>query len=228
MITSGFFSIKSIGWNNIPEGQVPCLLRSANELLVKKSRETDTIAFSKYEKNTEDKFFPEFQKKFSKINQVNIQGHNCSFCFKDIQKSITEGKNQVHTRSLHAEENAMMQISKYGGQSLKNGILFTTASPCELCAKKAYQLGISKVFYIDPYPGISESQILKCGKIQPKTHLFTGAIGRAYHKLYEPFMPYKDEIYIRTGIEITNKLSQLEQRVKDLEKENARLKTTEV
>jgi dCMP deaminase len=225
VITDSSFSIKSIGWNNIPEGQVPCLLRNAEELLDKESREADSIAFSRYEKNTEDIFFPEFKKKFDGINKRNIQGHNCSFCFKDIQNSITEGKNQVHTKSLHAEENAMMQISKYGGQSLKNGILFTTASPCELCAKKAYQLGITKIFYIDPYPGISMSQILECGTIRPKTHLFTGAIGRAYHKLYEPFMPYKDEIYIRTGIEITNKLSQLEQRVKELEKENEKLKT---
>lgn len=224
VITDASFSIKSIGWNNIPEGQVPCLLRSAEELLDKKTREEDKIAFSKYEKNTEDKFFPEFKKKFGNIDMRNMQGHNCSFCFKDIQNSITEGKNQVHTKSLHAEENAMMQISKYGGQSLKNGILFTTASPCELCAKKAYQLGITKIFYIDPYPGISMSQILECGKNPPQTNLFTGAIGRAYHKLYEPFIPYKDEIYIRTGLEITNKLSQLEQRVKELERENAKLR----
>lgn len=224
VITDAYFSIKSIGWNNIPEGQVPCLLRSADELLDKDLREADTTAFSKYEKNTEDKFFPEFQDKFSKIDRTNMQGHNCSFCFKDIQNSITEGKNQVHTKSLHAEENAMMQISKYGGQSLKNGILFTTASPCELCAKKAYQLGITKVFYIDPYPGISMSQILDCGKLKPQTHLFTGAIGRAYHKLYEPFMPFKDEIYIRTGLEITNKLTQLEDEIALLRKENERLK----
>lgn len=224
VITDAYFSIKSIGWNNIPEGQVPCLLRSADELLDKDLREADTTAFSKYEKNTEDKFFPEFQDKFSTIDRTNMQGHNCSFCFKDIQNSITEGKNQVHTKSLHAEENAMMQISKYGGQSLKNGILFTTASPCELCAKKAYQLGITKVFYIDPYPGISMSQILDCGKLKPQTHLFTGAIGRAYHKFYEPFMPYKDEIYIRTGLEITNKLTQLEDEIALLRKENERLK----
>lgn len=224
VITDAYFSIKSIGWNNIPEGQVPCLLRSADELLDKSLREADTTAFSKYEKNTEDKFFPEFQDKFSTIDRTNMQGHNCSFCFKDIQNSITEGKNQVHTKSLHAEENAMMQISKYGGQSLKNGILFTTASPCELCAKKAYQLGITKIFYIDPYPGISMSQILDCGKLKPQTHLFTGAIGRAYHKLYEPFMPYKDEIYIRTGLEITNKLTQLEDEIALLRKENERLK----
>lgn len=224
VITDEYYSVKSIGWNNIPEGQVPCLLRSSEELLEEETRLKDTTAFSKYEKDTSGKFFKEFSDKYSALDKGNLNGHNCSFCFKDIQNSITEGKNQVHTKSLHAEENAMMQISKYGGQPLKNGILFTTASPCELCAKKAYQLGITRIFYIDPYHGISISQILDCGKIKPKSHLFTGAIGRAYHKLYEPFMPYKDELYIRTGVEITNKVSQLEAQVVKLQAENKLLK----
>jgi len=227
VITDENFSIKSIGWNNIPEGQVPCLLRSADELLPD-TRKLDNTAFSAYEKDTSKKFFKEFEAKFSSLNKQNLKGHNCSFCFKDIQNSITEGKNQVHTRSLHAEENAMMQISKYGGQPLQNGILFTTASPCELCAKKAYQLGITRIFYIDPYPGISFSQILDCGRIKPKLSLFTGAIGRAYHKLYEPFMPYKDELYIRTGLEIKNKVSQLEQEVVRLRAENSSLKAQQL
>ena len=90
----------------------------------------------------------------------------------------------------------MLQISKHGGQPLENGILYTTASPCELCAKKAFQLGIKDVVYIDPYPGISRSQILKNGKKPPKMKPFNGAIGRAYHSLYEPFMSYKDEIQL--------------------------------
>ncbi|WP_235846252.1 deaminase [Morganella psychrotolerans] len=57
--------------------------------------------------------------------------------------------NQVHTRSLHAEENAFLQISKYGGTGVQHGSLYTTASPCELCAKKAYQLGIKEIVFID-------------------------------------------------------------------------------
>lgn len=216
VITDSSYSIKSIGWNNVPQGQIPCLLRKSDELLSIDGKNDKHGPCSPYESNPQDSFFPEFKKKFNTINRENLKGHNCSFCFKDIQNSITEGKNQVHTRSLHAEENAMLQISKYGGIALKGGVLFTTASPCELCAKKAYQLGISKIYFIDPYPGISESQILLSGKHKITTSLFTGAIGRAYHKLYEPFMPYKDEIYIRTGIEIVNKVSQLQA-------ENARL-----
>ncbi len=87
-----------------------------------------------------------------------------------------------------------MQIVKYGGAGIKGGYLFTTASPCELCSKKAYQLGIKKIFYIDPYPGIAESHILQSGANQPELILFHGAIGRAYNQLFEPILPYKDEL----------------------------------
>ena len=216
VIADEFYSVKSIGWNNTPEGHVPCVLRNSDDLLNNK----DNFAFSKYEKDAKQDFQKEFKQHFEDIDKSHLKGHNCSYCFKDIQNSITEGKNQVHTRSLHAEENAMLQISKYGGQALKNGILFTTASPCELCSKKSFQLGVSKIYYIDPYPGIAISHILECGdgevKSTPKLFRFTGAIGRAYHKLYEPFMAYKDEIYIRTNTNIINKLKKLENEIADL------------
>ncbi|WP_404801019.1 hypothetical protein [Aquipluma nitroreducens] len=81
-------------------------------------------------------------------------------------------------------------MTKYGGTGIKNGKLFTTASPCELCAKKAYQLGIKVIYYIDPYPGISEEHILSSGSNPIEIRLFNGAIGNAYHWLYDPIMPY--------------------------------------
>ncbi len=74
------------------------------------------------------------------------------------------------------------------------GYLFTTASPCELCAKKAYQLGIKKIYYIDPYPGIATSHIIMGGTENPELVLFSGAIGRAFHRLYTPIIAYKDEL----------------------------------
>lgn len=111
--------------------------------------------------------------------------------------------NQVYTRALHAEENAFLQISKYGGTHVKNGNLFTTASPCELCAKKAYQLGIKHIYYINPYPGISQQHILSFGKENnPKMHLFYGAIGQTYLEFYEPRIAVKDELSLLTDVNI--------------------------
>lgn len=142
-------------------------------------------------------------------NKINdLEGRNCSFCFKTSINSYEGEKNQVHTRSLHAEENAMMQLVKYGSEGVKGGNLFTTASPCELCSKKAFQLGIKNIYYIDPYPGIAGKHILKSGVNKdnnPKVLMFQGSVGRAFHKLYEPFMAYKDELKILTGISPTKK-----------------------
>lgn len=186
-ITNKFGSLKAIGWNSVAEGQTPCLLRNVNELIYK----TKSNAFSIYEKS---KDFGSFIKKEKLID--DSKGLNQSFCFKTIytDNNPKEKGNQVHTRSLHAEENAFMQLAKYGSEGIKEGVLYSTASPCELCSKKAYQLGIKRVVFIDPYPGIARKQILMSGLYPPKIDLFKGAIGRAYHKLYEQIIPFKDEL----------------------------------
>lgn len=116
---------------------------------------------------------------------------------------------------MHAEENAFLQISKYGGQGIKGGNLFCTASPCELCAKKAYQLGIKHIYYIDPYPGISEKHILSFGRnsINPKMKLFYGAIGEAYIRLYKPLLPYKDELELVSGINCKEEAKKIKNRI---------------
>ena len=198
-ITDENFAIKSIGWNDVPEGQTQCILRNGLHLI----EGNDTSAYSSYELN-ESEFHDKLKKKIT--NAINtetlgkLSGRNISYCFKDIYNNKEKGENnQVHTRSLHAEENAFLQIVKYGGQGIKGGKLFTTASPCELCAKKAYQLGIKEIYYIDQYPGISQKHILNCGSEKPVVKLFQGAIGRAYIHLYQPIIPYKDEIYDKIG-----------------------------
>ncbi|WP_330442831.1 hypothetical protein [Flavobacterium sp. C4GT6] len=208
VITDENFSVKSIGWNDVPEGQTPCNLRNIEDLIDGKKKQD---LFSDFEKTTlscdfykdKESFKDKVQKEYKKSNMNDLEGRNCSFCFKTFHNAFEGEKNQVHTRSLHAEENAMLQITKYGGLGLKGGNLFTTASPCELCSKKAYQLGITNIYYIDPYPGIATIHTLKNGhniNTNPKLIMFQGAVGRVFHKLYEPFMAYKDEISILTNL----------------------------
>ncbi|WP_458724903.1 deaminase [Pseudomonas mandelii] len=190
VVTDDTYSVKSVGWNSTPQGQIPCLLRSADDLIDGRNKSD----FSEYE--LKNPIFREaLTSKYSNLIAANKNSNrNFSFCFKSIQNEIEGEKNQVHTRALHAEENAFMQIAKHGGQKLSGGILFTTASPCELCAKKAYQLGLNKIVYIDPYPGIATDHILSSGKNKPELELFRGAVGRAFYQLYQPLMPYKDEL----------------------------------
>lgn len=204
-VTNQYFSVMSVGWNTAAEGQTPCTLRSLYDLEAKE----DEDAFSNYEK--EDKDFSNYIKglklAYDEDEKVkNLKGLTLSFCFKDIHNQVRTNQmyNQVHTRSLHAEENAFLQLAKYGSVGVKGGKLFTTASCCELCAKKAYQLGIKDIYYIDAYPGISQKHILESGPNanRPQMHLFTGAIGRAYVNLYNPFLPLKDEIEARTKVKV--------------------------
>jgi len=184
-------SVKAIGWNDVAKGQVPCSLRSLDGVL----KDFDPVTYSEFERN-DKKFREKAQEKLLifKSKGEKTSGYNLSYCFKSLKNSIDLDKNQVHTRALHAEENAFLQISKYGGMGIEGGKLYTTASPCELCAKKAYQLGIKDIVFIDPYPGIAISHILSIGDARPNLIQFRGAIGRAYHKMYEQIMPYKDEL----------------------------------
>ncbi|MDE5830508.1 MAG: hypothetical protein K2H53_02235, partial [Clostridia bacterium] len=183
VITDEQFAIKAIGWNDVPEGQTPCILRNSQHVI---NRQADTLAYSNYE--LFDDGFQETLKNTMSLRysldekRKILNGRHVPYCFKDIynkqifntkfkeiqdqlkmqigvlltdlqnqqdkQNKIIQSvmtclknnsfpQNQVHTRSLHAEENAFLQISKYGGQGIRGGKLFTTASPCELCSKKA-------------------------------------------------------------------------------------------
>ena len=205
VITGDDYSIKAVGWNEVPEGQIPCNLRCISDYCANRDIET----YSSFELENR-----EFQNTLFAINKEvskqDLKGTSYSYCFKDIYNALKESKNQVFTRSLHAEENAFLQLTKNGGQGIKGGKLFTTASPCELCAKKAFQLGVQDIYYIDPYPGISIQHILSFGtKFSPKMHLFYGAIGDAYMKLYASRMPVKDELKLLTGIDCRKVITEL-------------------
>lgn len=200
-VTDGNYSVKAVGWNDVPSGQVSCLLRKAGDLV----DSNDAEAFSDYELHDE-RFKKHMEGRYRRFNFVLADGRPSAYCFKseyNTLESIKMKGNQVHTRSLHAEENAFLQVSKYGGVGLEGGILFSTASPCELCSKKAFQLGIKKIFYIDPYPGISVAHILGSGVVgmRPSVELFSGAVGQAFHRLYDPILPYKDEVEVFMNLE---------------------------
>lgn len=217
VITDKNFVAKSIGWNDVAKGHTPCNLRNVEDFI--DDNLENNVHYSEFEKgnitnssdykykdnsisNFKEAIIDYFKEDYT-LKKEELNGKNCSFCFKSIHNHYEGESNQVHTRSLHAEENAMLQLTKSGGLGVEHGILFTTASPCELCSKKAYQLGIRIIFYIDPYPGISVDQILHGGRIKPILFPFSGAIGNSYHKLYEPYLSQKDEITM--SLEINNK-----------------------
>lgn len=217
VVTDKNYSVKAIGWNTVAKGQTPCSLRTLDNLVSR----NDLTAYSTFEK-ADSALYGLLEVAYNRYKKEmgNLGGVPLAYCFKDFYTTLKNEKNQVYTRSLHAEENAFLQLAKYGSAGIEGGFLFTTASPCELCAKKAYQLGIAKIVYIDIYPGISFSHILKTGSNNIEIVPFTGAIGRAYDALYNPFFALKDEIEYVTGV----KVSKLKE--KEEEKETKETKET--
>lgn len=85
-------------------------------------------------------------------------------------------------RSLHAEENAIIKLSKIGGVSSENRILYTTTYPCSLCANKIVEVGISKVIFDEPYTMPEVDKLFHSKGIAVKK--FEGVKSRAFFKLY--------------------------------------------
>lgn len=84
VVTDRSYSVKAVGWNNSPQGQVPCLLRSAEDLM----NGSDEVAYSTYEKNN-DKFREALLGKYQqhKCSKI-LNGRNLSFCFKDLKNEV--------------------------------------------------------------------------------------------------------------------------------------------
>lgn len=214
VITNSAHSIRSIGWNDVPYGQTPCSLRSLYDYTSIVDNEGDMTPEHKYmyssfehgnlipDKYKGETFCRKIMCKYVNLRHPEkikdrLNGLPLTYCFKSLHNEFEGDKNQVHTRALHAEENAILQVARFGGIGLENGIIYVTASPCELCCKKLYQIGIRKIVYIDEYPGISRENIISIGFKRPDLKQFQGAFGSTYFKLYQPIMPYKEELALR-------------------------------
>jgi len=54
-------------------------------------------------------------------------------------------------RSLHAEQNALLQAAKIG-VSCEGATMYVTCQPCNMCAKMIINAGIARVVYEGDYP----------------------------------------------------------------------------
>jgi dCMP deaminase len=66
------------------------------------------------------------------------------------EKGFQSGQGLEFSRSIHAEQNAIMQ-SGLRNKSDKILELFSTTSPCIHCMRMLLQIGISKIYYLDKY-----------------------------------------------------------------------------
>lgn len=133
VVTDKEYNILSIGWNDVPCGDISCSYKN----LVDLCKWEDKSAYSSYE--LEDVEFREI------INRFNHQGISKTliglpmrYCFKDVH--LNYQKNPMRSRAMHAEEKALANC----GDKCQDGYLFTTSSPCEMCTKNAKNHKIKK------------------------------------------------------------------------------------
>lgn len=211
-------AVQSVGWNDPPAPQIPCNLRFVNEVTDKEvavsvNGKVPYSVYSKFELKDDTTYTTKKdgdeihhgdgfcnclnrETKDEVYRSLAEQRLNYPYCFRSRYNKYTGKKDGVPTRSLHAEENTMLRIAHRGGTGLNGGTMYVTASPCVLCSKKAYQIGIRDIVYLDPYTDIAPNLILHSGFDQPRLRVFNGAIGSTFYKLYQPFLPQKDELAI--------------------------------
>ncbi len=178
VVTDNDGYVLGVGWNDPPTGQVPCSLRTAHQLLT----DPDENTFSEYERS---------QEFIEHIRSRNLG--NQPFCFREELAALRKRpKESEFTRAVHGEENALLQAARHGTAVVREAILYTTDSPCTLCAKKAYQLGVSRIVYIEEYPGIAMEQTLQAGSHTTQIEQFEGTTGSAYFDAFTTLLPEKD------------------------------------
>jgi len=205
--------IVGAGWNDVGVGQIGCGYRhyedyrglNPDALL---SNPPGEDAFRKmidrYGENRESFCYKDkysqytIRKKLKKIEK-DIPGEKKRITLdqrrifvEKLQEEINV-KMMQYCRALHAEENAILQTAVIGGMGIKDGVIYTTTFPCELCAKKIYQSGIRKVVYTEPYPrSISKDVFFQDGIRSIEFEQFEGVKSQSYFRLYKAAVDKKE------------------------------------
>ena len=86
----------------------------------------------------------------------NCDEGGCERCRKKKEGLIKSGEDKGSCLCVHAEANAILQCA-YHGMSTKDSVMYTTYSPCMLCAKEIINAGITEVYYREIHDGESAS-----------------------------------------------------------------------
>lgn len=170
----GYYLI-SAGCNNVPEGQPDCSKEyKACYRDIKKAALFERI-----------RHCPNCGQELKREGKCSNKRCEYSKTKSDVRENFLLGKALDLCRALHAEENAILQISYLGGFPLKETTLYTTTFPCLMCAKKIIANGIKEVVYVEPYPVEEARQMLEsAGVILTK---FEGVKAQAFYKLFKDY-----------------------------------------
>jgi dCMP deaminase len=188
--------IISSGHNEVPTGTTPCIftefekcyrdhLQEKQAEKIKycpKCGEKIKLSFTKCKCGKKTKKFLRVCPSCKKPVDISYE---CPKCNTDVFSEYLHsgGKLLDMCRALHAEENALLNLTKIGSLNLENSVLYTTTYPCNLCANKIGTAGIKKVIYADPYTMEDAKDILENSGVQ--TEKFQGIKSSAFFRLYK-------------------------------------------
>jgi Deoxycytidylate deaminase len=211
IITNSDGFVVAAGWNDVGIGQIGCSMMSINDF--RRYMDDDGLlsnwsdVFSDFDRNNlladfdpDNSFcFKDLQsevhlsKKIAKserktFDEETIPCSECKSLFSKRDKSL-HIKRLEYARSLHAEENALLQAARFGGVGVEGGTIYTTTYPCELCSKKIYQAQLRRIVYTEPYPeSLSETIFLRDGVRNIVIDQFEGVKSVSFHRLFKsPF-----------------------------------------
>jgi deoxycytidylate deaminase len=197
--------ILSSGHNDVPEGQEPCLKDPAYNQCARD--------FHQERIGRKLKFCPacgrpvELRSSCAQCGQgITEFTKRCPNCRKDPEVDYTcecgadvfrgfvagmspqAGKLLDMCRALHAEDRAILNLIKSGASIPPDAVLYTTTFPCNLCANRIVDAGISKIVFCEPYVTLEAVKILEGrrqdGKKAITVEAFEGVKSTAFFKLY--------------------------------------------
>ena len=79
--------------------------------------------------------------------------------------NIPSGERHELCRGIHAEQNAIIQSANYG-TGISGSTIYTTHTPCSVCAKMIINAGILRVVSADDYPDELAAEMLRDAGIE--------------------------------------------------------------
>ena len=123
-------------------------------------------------------------------------------------------------RSVHAEQNAIIQLIKTDANHYNNLELYVTDYPCKICAKMIVQANIKKIYFVRRYSNSVNDEYtnnlfkeagIKVINYYPKNYMFLGNISDVKLNKINQILNEKDENLIKE--------SKLDNQINNSEKE---------
>ena len=86
---------------------------------------------------------------------------NCNelhYCTRE-KLQVPRGERYELCRSVHAEQNAIIQAARYG-INIAGATIYVNTQPCVVCAKMLINAGITEIVYQNPYPDELSQELL--------------------------------------------------------------------